>query len=80
MAVDQPWPSFDPALAADETLILPVQVNGKRRGEIRVPAGTGDDEVTRIALDDADVARHLEGLAVKKVIVVKDRIVNIVAA
>ena len=80
LAVDQPWPSFDPALAADDELTLPVQINGKRRGEIRAPAGAPDDEVRRIALDDADVARHLDGLAVRKVIVVKDRIVNIVAA
>ena len=80
MAVDQPWPAFDPALAADEELVLPVQVNGKRRGEIRARPGAPEDEVRRIALDDADVARHLDGLAVRKVIVVKDRIVNIVAA
>ena len=80
MAVDQPWPAFDLALAADDELTLPVQVNGKRRGEIRAPAGAAEDEVRRIALDDADVARHLEGLAVRKVIVVRDRIVNIVAA
>ena len=56
-----------------------MQVNGKRRGEIRAPAGAAEEEVRRIALDDADVARHLEGLNVRKVIVVKDRIVNIVA-
>ncbi len=80
MAVDRPWPAFDPALAADDELTLPVQVNGKRRGEIRAPAGAPEEEVRRIALDDADVARHLEGLAVRKVIVVPGRIVNIVAA
>ncbi len=80
MAVDQPWPTFDPAQAADDELTLPVQVNGKRRGEIRAPAGAPEEDVRRIALDDADVARHLEGLTVRKVIVVRDRIVNIVAA
>ena len=80
MAVDQPWPAFDLALAADDEMTLPVQVNGKRRGEIRAPAGAAEEEVRRIALDDADVARHLEGLAVRKVIVVPGRIVNIVAA
>ncbi len=80
MAVEQPWPAFDPKLAADDELTLPVQVNGKRRGEIRAPAGAAEEDVRRIALDDADVARHLEGLAVRKVIVVRDRIVNIVAA
>ena len=79
LAVDQSWPGFDPALAADDELTLPVQVNGKRRGEIRAPAGATEEAVRAIALDDADVARHLEGLSVRKVIVVKDRIVNIVA-
>jgi leucyl-tRNA synthetase len=57
-----------------------VQVNGKRRGEIRAPMGAAEADVQAIALADADVQRHLEGLTVRKVIVVKDRIVNIVAA
>ncbi len=78
MAVDQPWPAYDPKLAVDEELTLPVQINGKRRGEIRAPAGAPEDEVRRIALDDVGVQRHLEGLTVRKVIVVQDRIVNIV--
>jgi leucyl-tRNA synthetase len=58
---------------------LPVQINGKRRGEVTVPAGLGQAEVEQIALADEGVARHLEGLTVRKVIVVTDRIVNIVA-
>jgi leucyl-tRNA synthetase len=56
-----------------------VQVNGKRRSEIRAPVGAAPAEVEKIALGDADVQRHLEGLTVRKVIVVPDRIVNIVA-
>jgi len=79
MIVDAAWPEYDPALAADEELVLPVQINGKRRGEIRVKPGAGEDEVREIALSDEAVSRHLEGAAVRKVIVVKDRIVNIVA-
>ena len=79
MAVDAPWPAYDPELAADQELVLPVQINGKRRGELRVPPGTEPAEVEKIALSDEAVKRHLEGLAVRKVIVVKDRIVNIVA-
>jgi leucyl-tRNA synthetase len=78
LVVDAPWPEFDPALAADEELVLPVQINGKRRGEIRAPAGAEEAEVRRIALDDAGVQKHLEGVTVRKVIVVQDRIVNIV--
>jgi leucyl-tRNA synthetase len=78
LAVQAPWPTYDPALAADDELVLPVQVNGKRRAEIRAPAGAADADVEKIALADAAVKRHLEGLNVRKVIVVKDRIVNIV--
>jgi leucyl-tRNA synthetase len=78
LVVDAPWPAFDPALATDEEVILPVQINGKRRGEIRAPAGAPEADVRRIALDDAGVQKHLEGVTVRKVIVVQDRIVNIV--
>jgi leucyl-tRNA synthetase len=77
---DAPWPDYDPALAAKDELVLPVQVNGKRRAEVTAPAGSSEAEVEKIALADADVQRHLDGLTVKKVIVVKNRIVNIVAA
>jgi leucyl-tRNA synthetase len=79
MVVDAPWPKADPALAADDERVLPIQINGKRRGEIKVKAGTAETEVEKIALADAAVLGHLEGLTVRKVIVVKDRIVNIVA-
>ncbi|KRA57432.1 leucine--tRNA ligase [Caulobacter sp. Root656] len=79
MVVDAPWPKADPALAADDERVLPIQINGKRRGEIKVKAGTAEAEVEKIALADAAVLGHLEGLTVRKVIVVKDRIVNIVA-
>ncbi len=77
---DAPWPAYDPALAQDDEKVLPVQINGKRRAEIRAPSGAGQDVVEAIARADADVLRHLEGLSVRKVIVVPDRIVNIVAA
>jgi leucyl-tRNA synthetase len=79
MVADAPWPVYDPELAAENELVLPVQVNGKRRSEIRAPVGAAAGEVEKIALGDADVRRHLEGLTVRKVIVVPDRIVNIVA-
>jgi leucyl-tRNA synthetase len=79
LVAQAPWPAFDPALAADEEAVLPVQINGKRRCEIRVPVGTAPAEVEKIALADEGVQRHLEGLSVRKVIVVKDRIVNVVA-
>jgi leucyl-tRNA synthetase len=80
MVVAAPWPDYDPALAAENEAVLPVQINGKRRGEIRAPTGAAEADVQAIALADEGVRRHLEGLSVRKVIVVKDRIVNIVAA
>jgi leucyl-tRNA synthetase len=79
LVVQAPWPAFDAALAAEDELVLPVQVNGKRRGEVRVPVGASQADIEAIARADEGVIRHLEGLSVRKVIVVKDRIVNIVA-
>ena len=79
MVVNAPWPDYDPALVVDDVLVLPVQVNGKRRGEISAPAGAEPAEVEKIVLGDPEIARRLEGLTIRKVIVVKDRIVNVVA-
>ena len=80
LVVAAPWPAYDPALAQDEERVLPVQINGKRRGEIRAGAGASEAEVEKLVLDDPEIARRLEGLSIRRVIVVKDRIVNIVAA
>ncbi|THD74273.1 MAG: leucine--tRNA ligase [Phenylobacterium sp.] len=80
MVVEADWPTYDPALTEDASRVLPVQVNGKRRGEITAPAGAEPADVEKIVLDDPEIARRLEGLTIRKVIVVKDRIVNIVAA
>ena len=80
MVVEAPWPEWDAAMVEEAVRVLPVQVNGKRRGEISAPAGAEPAEVEKIVLDDPEIARRLEGLTIRKVIVVKDRIVNIVAA
>ena len=80
MVVAAPWPQFDPALTEDATKVLPVQVNGKRRGEIVAPAGAEQADVEAILKADPDIAAKLDGLTIRKIIVVKDRIVNIVAA
>jgi leucyl-tRNA synthetase len=78
--VQAAWPAFDPALTEDAVKILPVQVNGKRRGEISAPAGAEQAEVEAILKADPEIQQRLEGLTIRKIIVVKDRIVNIVAA
>ena len=79
MVVNAPWPKADPALATDSTVVLPVQINGKRRGEVTVAKGTDEAQVRALALADGGVSVHLAGLTVRKVIVVQDRIINIVA-
>ncbi|QYF86730.1 leucine--tRNA ligase [Brevundimonas sp. PAMC22021] len=80
MILDAPWPVYDPALAADDEVVLPVQINGKRKAEVRVPRGTEPAEVEAVVLADETVKARLEGLSIRKVVVVKDRIVNLVAA
>ncbi|MGR3792872.1 leucine--tRNA ligase [Vannielia sp. SX4] len=73
------WPKADPALLVEDTVTLPIQVNGKRRAEISVPKDMDKAEVEKLALAEEAVQRALDGAAPKKVIVVPGRIVNVVA-
>ncbi|MFK7871156.1 MAG: leucine--tRNA ligase [Roseobacter sp.] len=72
------WPVADEALLVSDTITMPVQVNGKRRSEITVPADMDKADIEKMALADAAVLRTLSGSAPKKVIVVPGRIVNVV--
>jgi leucyl-tRNA synthetase len=78
LVIDAPWPEADPALLVDDTVTMPIQVNGKRRAEITVAKGLAEDAVKELALSHDGVVRATEGLTVRKVIVVPNRIVNIV--
>jgi len=73
-------PAWDEALAAEETVIVPVQVNGRLRDRLAVPADVtqNEDELRARALAAAGVQRHVEGQEVARVIVVPGRLVNIV--
>ena len=77
LVVDQPWPEANESLIKEDAIILPVQVNGKRRGEIAIAEGTAQETIEEAAL--AEVASSIEGKTVRKIIVVPNRIVNIVA-
>lgn len=79
LVIDAAWPEADPALLVEDSVTLPVQVNGKRRTEVTAPKGAAQDVVQEMVMADQTVQRALEGLTVRKVIVVPDRIVNIVA-
>jgi leucyl-tRNA synthetase len=72
------WPEADPALLVEDTITLAVQVNGKRRDEIQVPADASKETIEAAALASEKVQKFLEGRAPKKVIVVPGRLVNLV--
>ncbi len=74
----QPWPAFDRALTVDETITLVLQVNGKVRDRIAVPAGIADHEAEAQALESERVQRILNGRQPRNVIVVPGRLVNVV--
>ncbi|WP_292292810.1 leucine--tRNA ligase [Marivita sp.] len=79
LVANAPWPVADPAMMVEDTVTLPIQVNGKRRDEITVPKDMDKAEVEKLALATDGVKRALDGAAPKKVIVVPGRIVNVVA-
>ncbi len=72
------WPKADPAMLVRDTITLPIQINGKRRAEIEVPAGMGKEEVEKLALAHDAVVKALGGTAPRKLIVVPGRIINVV--
>ncbi len=78
LVCDAPWPQVDHALLIQETVTLPVQVNGKRRGEIEVPVDAPRTMIETKALSLDGVSRILEGRSPKKLIVVPNRIINVV--
>ena len=78
LVAEAPWPRFDPALAQDDAYVMPVQVNGKRRGELLIRVGASEDEIRDAALADEAVKRHLEGVSIRKIVFVPNRILNFV--
>jgi len=78
LVADAPWPAVDAALLVDDTVTLPIQVNGKRRGEIAVARGTPAPEVEKLVLSLSEIVRILDGKAPRKIVIVPDRIVNVV--
>jgi leucyl-tRNA synthetase len=73
----RPWPKFDPALLIEDTLEIPVQVNGRLRDVIKVPANADNATLEAAAKASEKVKPFLEGKTIKKVIVVPKKLVNI---
>jgi leucyl-tRNA synthetase len=72
------WPVFNPEVAKAEEIVVPVQVNGKVRARLTVPAETSEQELEQLALADAAVRSHISGKTVKKVVVARGRLVSVV--
>jgi leucyl-tRNA synthetase len=73
-----PWPQPDPAALEQDEVELVVQVNGKLRGSIRVPKAADRKSIEDLAVANSNVKKHIEGQAIKKVVVVPGRLINIV--
>ena len=75
-----PWPVYDPALCVEDTVTVAIQVNGKLRATLDLPRGAGQADVQAAALADERVRRHVEAGVIRKVIHVKDKLLNVVVA
>ena len=73
-----PWPPFDPALLVEDTATVAVQVNGKLRATLTLARGADQATVQAAAAADANVAKYLEGVTIRKVIHVRDKLLNLV--
>ncbi|PWJ85013.1 leucyl-tRNA synthetase [Pseudaminobacter salicylatoxidans] len=79
LVAERPWPAFDPKLVMDNEITYPVQVNGKKRGDLTIARDADQGAVEKAALALESVQKALDGKAPRKVIVVPQRIVNVVA-
>jgi leucyl-tRNA synthetase len=72
------WPTFDPEVAKADELVVPVQINGKVRARLTVPANTSADQLRELALADGVVRNHTAGKTIRKVVVAKGPLVSVV--
>ena len=76
--IDAAWPKFDPSLLKSETSLIVIQVNGKLRSKLEVDASISEEELKSMALSDEKVMGFIEGNEIKKIIVIPEKLVNIV--
>ena len=79
LLAEEAWPSPDPGLLTEDTVIIAVQVNGKRRDELRIARDAAKEDIEAAALQLENVVRAIGGRQIKKVVIVPQRIVNVVA-
>jgi leucyl-tRNA synthetase len=76
--IDRAWPKADPAALVKDVLEVVIQVNGKLRGRVSVAADSSEEAIREAALADPNVQKWVEGKPIRKVIVVKGKLVNVV--
>ena len=74
------WPAANADLARDDEVEVPVQVNGKLRGKLKLPTGTAQEELVKLALAEPGVAQHIEGKRIVKIVYVPDKLLNFVVS
>ena len=75
----QSWPDWDVAKAAEDMIVVPIQVNGKMRGQVEVPVRSSEEKIKSLVLDMESVQKYVaDETAIKRFIWVPDKIVNIV--
>lgn len=75
---ESPWPTYDETKIVSDNVTLGIQVNGKLRGTINVASDTSDEDIQNFAFEEENVKKHIDGKEIVKVIIIKNRIVNIV--
>ncbi|MQG66392.1 MAG: leucine--tRNA ligase [SAR202 cluster bacterium] len=76
----QPWPAYDESLAQDDEITLVIQINGKVRAKISAPVNITESDANQLALNNASIEKHIEGLEIRKTIYVPGKLLNIVAS
>ena len=74
------WPHYDETIAALKTIEIPIQVNGKVRGRITIDADASKEEIENTAMNTEIIKRWTEGKTIRKVIVIPERLINIVVS
>lgn len=75
---NETWPAFNPAALTKDEVEIVIQINGKIKERIMIPTSASDEEIKKLSLENDDMQKHLEGMNIVKVIVIKGRLVNIV--
>jgi len=79
LLVQTPWPVVNPDFLVEDSVVIAVQINGKLKATITMPVNTSQADAEKLAMSEGSVVRALEGKTIRKVIVVPNKIVNVVA-